>query len=98
MLPCLLAAYTLSGDLQQLLIALPKLNCSDCPNSSWAPVDVAPLQMSEEYNVAVVVTNHVVSDPGGGAMFVSDPKKPVSARCESRWWCITDMTADHMLQ
>lgn len=27
--------------------------------------------------MAVVVTNQVVSDPGGGAMFVSDPKKPV---------------------
>ncbi|KAG2487139.1 hypothetical protein HYH03_014252 [Edaphochlamys debaryana] len=34
-------------------------------------------KMSEEFNVAVVVTNQVVSDPGGGAMFVSDPKKPV---------------------
>jgi meiotic recombination protein DMC1 len=26
--------------------------------------------------VAVVVTNQVISDPSGGAMFVSDPKKP----------------------
>ncbi|KAJ9529635.1 hypothetical protein QJQ45_014400 [Haematococcus lacustris] len=34
-------------------------------------------KISEEFNVAVVVTNHVVSDPGGGAMFVSDPKKAV---------------------
>ncbi|GIL62996.1 hypothetical protein Vafri_17137 [Volvox africanus] len=34
-------------------------------------------KISEEFNVAVVVTNQVVSDPGGGAMFVSDPKKPV---------------------
>ncbi len=27
--------------------------------------------------MAVVVTNMVMSDPGGGAMFVSDPKKPL---------------------
>lgn len=27
--------------------------------------------------MAVVVTNHVMSDPSGGAMFVSDPKKAV---------------------
>ncbi|GAX75141.1 hypothetical protein CEUSTIGMA_g2585.t1 [Chlamydomonas eustigma] len=34
-------------------------------------------QISEEFNVAVLLTNQVMSDPGGGAMFVSDPKKPV---------------------
>jgi meiotic recombination protein DMC1 len=34
-------------------------------------------QLSEEFNVAVLITNHVVSDPSGGAMFVADPKKPV---------------------
>ena len=34
-------------------------------------------QLSEEFNVAVVITNHVVSDPSGGAVFVADPKKPV---------------------
>eukprot|EP00803_Ostreobium_quekettii_P001553 evm.model.scf_55.1 EVM.evm.TU.scf_55.1 scf_55:3576-7547(-) len=34
-------------------------------------------KISEEFNVAVVVTNQVMSDPSGGAMFVSDPKKPV---------------------
>ena len=34
-------------------------------------------QLSEEFNVAVVITNHVVSDPTGGAVFVADPKKPV---------------------
>jgi meiotic recombination protein DMC1 len=36
-----------------------------------------PLQISEEFNVAVVVTNQVMSDPGGGMTFVADPKKPV---------------------
>lgn len=35
------------------------------------------LQLSEEFNVAVLITNQVVSDPSGGAMFVADPKKPV---------------------
>lgn len=34
------------------------------------------LQISEEFNVAVLMTNHVMSDPSG-AMFISDPKKPV---------------------
>lgn len=34
-------------------------------------------KIAEEFNVAVVITNQVQSDPGGGAMFVSDPKKPV---------------------
>ena len=27
--------------------------------------------------MAILVTNQVISDPSGGAMFVSDPKKPV---------------------
>ena len=27
--------------------------------------------------MAVVITNQVMSDPSGGAMFVADPKKPV---------------------
>jgi Rad51 len=35
------------------------------------------LQIAEEFNVAVVITNQVMSDPSGGAMFVADPKKPV---------------------
>ena len=34
-------------------------------------------KISEEFNVAVVITNQVMSDPGGGAMFVVDPKKPI---------------------
>ncbi|PRW56940.1 meiotic recombination DMC1-like protein [Chlorella sorokiniana] len=34
-------------------------------------------KVSEEFNVAVVITNQVISDPSGGAMFVADPKKPV---------------------
>lgn len=32
-------------------------------------------KMSEEFNVAIVFTNQVMSDPGGMS-FVSDPKKP----------------------
>lgn len=35
------------------------------------------LQVAEEFNVAVLITNHVISDPSGGAVFVADPKKPV---------------------
>eukprot|EP01023_Acetabularia_acetabulum_P063660 TRINITY_DN802_c0_g1_i4.p3 TRINITY_DN802_c0_g1~~TRINITY_DN802_c0_g1_i4.p3 ORF type:complete len:371 (-),score=70.67 TRINITY_DN802_c0_g1_i4:915-2027(-) len=34
-------------------------------------------KVGEEFNVAVVITNQVISDPSGGAMFVADPKKPV---------------------
>ena len=35
------------------------------------------MQISEEFNVAVVITNQVMADPGGGMTFVVDPKKPV---------------------
>lgn len=38
---------------------------------------VPAVQIADEFNVAVVITNQVMSDPSGGAMFVSDPKKPV---------------------
>ncbi|CEP12943.1 hypothetical protein [Parasitella parasitica] len=34
-------------------------------------------KISEEYNIAVFLTNQVSSDPGGGMAFVADPKKPV---------------------
>ncbi len=34
-------------------------------------------QLADEFGVAVVLTNQVVSDPGAAAMFVADPKKPV---------------------
>jgi len=29
------------------------------------------MKLAEEFNVAVFITNQVVSDPGGGSMFVS---------------------------
>ena len=35
------------------------------------------MQIADEFNVAVIITNQVMSDPSGGAMFVSDPKKAV---------------------
>jgi meiotic recombination protein DMC1 len=35
------------------------------------------LQISEEYNIAVVITNQVMADPSGGMTFVQDPKKPI---------------------
>ncbi|GBF98329.1 meiotic recombination [Raphidocelis subcapitata] len=34
-------------------------------------------KLSEEFNVAVIITNQVQSDPGGGMTFVQDPKKPI---------------------
>eukprot|EP00792_Barthelona_sp_PAP020_P006132 TRINITY_DN2916_c0_g1_i1.p1 TRINITY_DN2916_c0_g1~~TRINITY_DN2916_c0_g1_i1.p1 ORF type:complete len:360 (+),score=117.49 TRINITY_DN2916_c0_g1_i1:33-1082(+) len=35
------------------------------------------IKTAEEFNVAVLMTNQVMSDPGASAMFVSDPKKPI---------------------
>jgi len=35
------------------------------------------IKIAEEFNVAVYITNQVTSDPGGGSMFVADPKKPI---------------------
>jgi hypothetical protein len=32
-------------------------------------------QLSEEYNLAVVITNQMMADPAGGMTFVADPKK-----------------------
>ncbi|OIR58962.1 MAG: RecA family ATPase Dmc1 [Amphiamblys sp. WSBS2006] len=37
----------------------------------------ALMRISEEYNVAVFITNQMMSDPGAGMSFVPDPKKPV---------------------
>lgn len=34
-------------------------------------------KIAEEFNVVVYITNQVVADPGGAAMFVADPKKPI---------------------
>jgi meiotic recombination protein DMC1 len=35
------------------------------------------MKISEQYNVAVFVTNQVMSDPGGNSAFVMDAKKPI---------------------
>jgi meiotic recombination protein DMC1 len=35
------------------------------------------MKLAEEFNVAIYISNQVVSDPGGGSMFISDPKKPI---------------------
>jgi RecA/RadA recombinase len=32
-------------------------------------------KLAHEFNFAVVMTNQMTSDPGGGMSFVSDPKK-----------------------
>ena len=34
-------------------------------------------KISEEYNVAVLVTNQMTSDPGATMSFQADPKKPI---------------------
>ena len=35
------------------------------------------MKVSEEFNIAVVITNQVMSDPSGAMMFVQDSKKPI---------------------
>ena len=35
------------------------------------------MKLAEEFNVAVLYTNQVMSNPDGGMSFVADPKKPV---------------------
>lgn len=35
------------------------------------------MKMAEEFNIAVLITNQVVADPGAAAMFVADAKKPI---------------------
>lgn len=34
-------------------------------------------KMSEQFNIAVFLTNQVMADPGGGMTYAVDPKKPV---------------------
>jgi len=35
------------------------------------------LKLAEQFNVAVFMTNQVMSDPGATMSFVADPKKPI---------------------
>jgi meiotic recombination protein DMC1 len=35
------------------------------------------VKIAEQFNVALFITNQVSADPGGGATFMADPKKPV---------------------
>lgn len=35
------------------------------------------MKLSEEFNIAVLITNQMMSDPGATMSFVSDPKKPI---------------------
>ena len=35
------------------------------------------LKISEQFNVAVLITNQVMSDPGGNPSFAGDMKKPI---------------------
>ena len=34
-------------------------------------------KISEQFNIAIFITNQVTADPGGGMTYVVDPKKPV---------------------
>lgn len=34
-------------------------------------------KISEQFNIAVFITNQVMADPGGGMTYAVDPKKPV---------------------
>ena len=34
-------------------------------------------KISEEYNIAVFITNQMTADPGANMTFVADPKKPI---------------------
>ena len=34
-------------------------------------------KISEEYNVAVFITNQMTADPGASLSFQADPKKPI---------------------
>eukprot|EP00917_Polyrhabdina_sp_WS-2016_P028481 GHVP01060816.1.p3 GENE.GHVP01060816.1~~GHVP01060816.1.p3 ORF type:complete len:116 (-),score=16.67 GHVP01060816.1:854-1201(-) len=34
-------------------------------------------KIADQFNIAVVLTNHVMSDPGAGLTFVPNPTKPV---------------------
>ena len=34
-------------------------------------------KISEQFNVAVFITNQVMADPGGGMTYAVDPKKPI---------------------
>jgi meiotic recombination protein DMC1 len=48
------------------------------------------IKIGTEYNVAVVITNQVMSNPDGGMTFVSDPKKAVGGHVlahASTWRC-----------
>ena len=49
------------------------LNVTDCAGKMLSKL----IKTCEEYNLAVVITNQVMADPGGTAMFMSDPRKPV---------------------
>lgn len=35
------------------------------------------MQIAEEYNVAVFITNQMTADPGAAMSFQADPKKPI---------------------
>ena len=46
------------------------------------------VEQAEEFNFAVVMTNQMTSDPGGGMTFVSDPKKPIGGHVLAHVRCV----------
>jgi hypothetical protein len=43
-------------------------------------------RLAEEFGIAVVITNQVVAQVDGGAMFAADPKKPIGGNSTSPGW------------
>ncbi|RYE85006.1 MAG: hypothetical protein EOO65_01210 [Methanosarcinales archaeon] len=55
-----------------------------------ATVWTRALQIAQEFNIAVVLTNQVTADPGN--MFVPDAKKPVRITCTVLARCVARST------
>ena len=65
-------------------------------------------QIADEFNAAIVITNQVMSDPSGGAMFVSDPKKAIGelllllrqaegwTTCRDGWHAVLHQAVRHL--
>jgi meiotic recombination protein DMC1 len=38
------------------------------------------IKIAEQFNIAIIYTNHVMSDPGGGLTFVANLSKPIGGK------------------
>ncbi|KAK8949070.1 hypothetical protein KSP39_PZI005165 [Platanthera zijinensis] len=77
---CSISQGTVGGDIVDSVIALFRVDFSGRGELAERQQKLAQMlsrltKISEEFNVAVYMTNQVIADPGGG-MFISDPKKP----------------------